>query len=473
MKKIYKLFTTAAIFSTLLFSSCQEAVFSSIMKDVAEEEATMSGNILSITRYEVEGTEFITAAANNGLRYKLASGDEHGQWKSYSSLPFDLHAYSYYEASDHTGERIIKVLADDTNIYLITVEEKRNSDLGTSVPNAYNIWTKTMSLDASDPSAWEESTDGWTDITENYSRVNSVNDADVSTELLQYYENNDYYYTRFNVFSTNAPQNEHRRVFIRSGAGESSDTDTTSLYQYYEIDGTSVTELTESDINAATNITSLGYEFSTEGQLILDSTTTELSSIVIDSAAYLDDQIYFFNSYAVTSNETANNNSTYIFFGERNSEDLYYFPAQTPDESSTTGITTTPTKKILEAGEDISCLTLCNDALIIGRADYNSKTTYTSSGGVVKIELDNGCPLSSVLEGDDASTVSFSTNASSQLSSSYEIYTLLNTDPSKTELDSILYATIGYMGTGSSSSVSPKNIGMWSYYPNRQNWNRE
>jgi hypothetical protein len=50
---------------------------------------------------------------------------------------------------------------------------------------------------------------------------------------------------------------------------------------------------------------------------------------------------------------------------------------------------------------------------------------------------------------------------------------LLCADPSKTEAQSSLYATITYRGAGTSSSATPANIGLWSYYPLRGNWNRE
>ena len=105
MKRTHIFLAATLLTSALIFSSCQEAVFSSIMKDVAEEEATMSGNIISIARYQADGTEFLVAAANGGLRYKLADGSSHGQWKTYSSLPFKLHSYSYYGSSNHEGDR--------------------------------------------------------------------------------------------------------------------------------------------------------------------------------------------------------------------------------------------------------------------------------------------------------------------------------------------------------------------------------
>ena len=66
-------------------------------------------------------------------------------------------------------------------------------------------------------------------------------------------------------------------------------------------------------------------------------------------------------------------------------------------------------------------------------------------------------------------------NTDTQLSTSYIILSLLNVDPSKTESDSTLYASLGFAGSGSStnSSVNYNRIGLWSYYPSRGNWNCE
>ena len=103
-------------------------------------------------------------------------------------------------------------------------------------------------------------------------------------------------------------------------------------------------------------------------------------------------------------------------------------------------------KKILCAFALLIALTGCKDA---------------------KTSLTNGVPGKSLID--------FTTNADIQLSSSYLILTLLNTDPSKSELKSTLYASLGFAGSGSSTTaaVNYNNIGLWAYYPSRGNWNCE
>ena len=148
-------------------------------------------------------------------------------------------------------------------------------------------------------------------------------------------------------------------------------------------------------------------------------------------------------------------NGNYIYWGEGSK--LYY--------SNDTSNPKAEGKKTLalDAGTDISCLAVTSDSLLIGRGDFSN--SLISKGGIAKTSLTNGVPGNSL--------ESFSTNATSQLASVYQIYTLLVANPEQTELEASIYASMGFKGSGSSTSVSYDNIGLWSYYPARGNWNRE
>ena len=149
-------------------------------------------------------------------------------------------------------------------------------------------------------------------------------------------------------------------------------------------------------------------------------------------------------------------NGNYIYWGEGSK--LYY--------SNDTSNPKAEGKKTLalDAGTDISCLAVTSDSILIGRGDFSN--SLISKGGIAKTSLDsNGKPGTSL--------ESFSTNATSQLASVYQIYTLLVANPNETELEASIYASMGFKGSGSSTSVSYDNIGLWSYYPARGNWNRE
>ena len=146
-------------------------------------------------------------------------------------------------------------------------------------------------------------------------------------------------------------------------------------------------------------------------------------------------------------------NGNYIYWGEGSK--LYYSKdTSNPKENK---------ELALDAGTDISCLAATKDALLIGRGDFSN--SLISKGGIAKTSLKDGVPGNSL--------ESFSTNATSQLASVYQIYTLLVAKPDQPELNASIYASMGFKGSGSSTSVSYDNIGLWSYYPARGNWNRE
>lgn len=146
-------------------------------------------------------------------------------------------------------------------------------------------------------------------------------------------------------------------------------------------------------------------------------------------------------------------NGEYIYWGEGSK--LYYSNNASDPKNNK--------KLALDAGTDISCLAVTSDSILIGRGDFSN--SLISKGGIAKTSLTNGVPGNSL--------ESFSTNATSQLASVYQIYTLLVADPDQTELNASIYASMGFKGSGSSTSVSYDNIGLWSYYPARGNWNRE
>lgn len=408
MKKIIKfLIINTLILFTL--TACHDPIFYSIMNDVPPEESTVSGVVNCITRYSVNDSEFLVINANDGLKYKKLNENQHGKWITYKNIPFSLHHYEYYGAG-HVGHQLIKVVADSETLYLISVEYTNDEIEGIVAPKAAHIWAKTMTLDTN--GNWD-TTGNWTEITGKRSD---------DKELLQFYKSGDLYYSSFNVFSTNSPIKTHRNVFIKSQV---------SSTEYWKLENKTLSNVT-----------------STVTANVKDSDNTT----DVDGASYIGNTIYFFNTSALCSNETYTSNATKIYFGKENTDELYYF-----DGSSVSS-------KILNVGEDISCMAVTKDFLLIGRS--SAKDESSTSGGIVKTALnDDGTPKNSLS--------SFSTNAQTQLSSSYIIYTLLAADPSLNETEGALYSSIGFKGSGNSTAVNFSNIGLWSYYPSRGNWNRE
>lgn len=413
--------TIAAIISILLvclcFTGCFNPCFNGIVNDVPPETATVNGAIRSITRYTVGSEEYLVVAANGGLLYKKTSDDGHGKWNTVSNLPFVAHHFDYYHHNEdsstgaHIGQQILKTLADEKYLYLVTVEYEDSMVLGTTIPKQFYVW----SIQVSDWESIEKTS--WEEIGSGYERA--CTDGSENKDLFQFYEKKEYYKTRFNVFSTNSVKKNHRKVYIRSGSDKG--------IEYYEISNGSISK---TDITAT------------------DATE---SNKEINGACYIGDSIKFFTSSAVCSNETAGANADMIYHGTKGDNYLYYY-----DGSKSV--------KTVSCGVEPSCIAVTKDSIIIGRADLDNYSVCT--GGVVKTAL-----KADKTPGD--SLISFETNITSQLSNSYFINAVLAVDPSLEELENSIYASISFRGSTSTTSSAYSNVGLWSYYKDRGNWNRE
>lgn len=406
MKK--RIFFTAILSATIFFAGCYNEVFYDIMQDVAPEDATVSGNISAITRYTVSETEYLVVNADSGLRYKKALDSGHGNWKTLGGdkLPFDFHSYDYFSAK-HNGEQLIKILADETTLYLVTVSYKNDDSEGISAPTVVKLY----GAEISDWDAVEKAS--WTEI---------IGEAE-SSEYFNFAKSDTYYYTTlFGIFQTNAPQKAHRRAYIRAGNSDAT---------YYELSGTS----TPSAISVTPQEVQNGKSSTNRAQ----------------SAVWFGAGVLFFNATASTTNETYKEDATCF----------YYADGKTVYHSKEAGAFE---KDTVNADAAVSALMTCADALIIGRGDFSTSSSTTSSGGLKKTSLKDGVPGTSLED--------FKTNAKTKFNS-YHIISLLNATPDKTEAESDMYTSITFRGTGSTSGGSAKNIGLWSYYPDRGNWNRE
>ena len=412
---------TCLLLTSLLLTACYNSVFYDVRSDVAPESATVSGNITSITRYTVNGTEFLVLAADGGLRYKAVKNGYHDAWVTMSSddLPFEPHSYDYF-SEVHNGEQILKVLADSNTLYLVTASYVNDSSQGTTIIDKVKLYgTQISSFSLNDDSLEEWASPSWTTII----------DEDTSSTYFPTYIYSYYNYSAFAVFQTNAPQASHRKVYIRTGDPDAYDDDYTSV-SYYEVSG----------LSAPTSLTIS----------LVDSEAKE-SDNAARSAVWFNDSVLFFNTLASTTNETYDTEASRFYYSDG---DTLYHSAENSTEIEST---------VLDAGSTITALMTCSDAIIIGRGDFSSSAS--TSGGVKKTSLTDGVPGTELID--------FTTNASFQLSTSYYVTTLINATPANAELDSDLYAAITYIGTGTSTSVSSKNKGLWSYYPARGNWNRE
>lgn len=408
MKKIALI---TLIFSIFLLSSCQDAIFEAIMEDVIPESATVSGRITNITRYTVGSEEYLFLAADGGLRYKPAGNTEHGAWKVFS-LPFELIHYNA-ETNAYEGEQILTVLADNEYLYLVNTSYTYDSRYGQNYPYNFKIWAvkdfaKNGDELTADNAAWTSYPPSETEQNELFP---IAKDSD------------DYYYSNFNVFQTNAPQQAHRAAYLMSYDS------TNKTYAYYKF-------------NAGSKPESVTLN---QADIIDPNRTSDASYVAVARSAVWFNGIKFIASRVATTNETYDDDPTYYYYTNGNSK-LYY--ANTSDtyniDANTSYI--------------ISALATTEDSILIG---YGS-VSDTSAGGIGRILLSSGVPTK---------PASFATNAAFQITSSYKVVSLLNATPDLPELNSNLYASVNF----ASASNSFDNIGLWSYYPERglSGWNRE
>ncbi len=427
MKKQMKIKTgiiLLAILSTFLISCGYEPVFYGIMHDVLPEEATVSGNISAIARCTIDSgngaEEYLFLSGGGTLQYKDNDSAKHGEWKTYNNLPFEKHRYNYFPTSStpegHIGQQIFRVLADQNNIYLLTASYRTDTDYGIVLPAKFYLWTCPLdNFFNSKKTDWINITDGKED----------------TYYPTKYNSSEGIFETYFTFFMTNSPKKEHRHVFF------STSTSNKSTVKYYKLNGTDIDEI---DSNTFT------------GNYI----PTNENNTKVNSAFYLGNTLYYSDSLAVTTNETFDTAATIACLGGMTKN--YYLNSHlfTYDGTNLT--------EAVDVGSPIASLTMTKDSVLIGKGSYYS--TYTSNGGISRVLLDaDGKP--------ENTTAEFTNNAKYQFTSSYILMSLLCADPSKTEEESSLYATITFRGTGTSSTASFSNIGLWSYYPSRGNWNRE
>jgi hypothetical protein len=180
---------------------------------------------------------------------------------------------------------------------------------------------------------------------------------------------------------------------------------------------------------------------STVGSTAADSSTSACSAIY----NYSDSSVYFFDEWATGCNATTTTTS---------SDTVYYYYASGDNLYYSTDASSFSSYYDLDMTSIIS-MAVTSNAILLG----------TNGSGLYKVSNSDGIPGSS--------TEDFDTNADSALGSPYRILAMLSVDPSDTETGATLYASADFSGTTSSTTGDYDDVGLWSYYPERGNWNRE
>ena len=418
MKNKLKILTAGLLltFAAAHFTSCgYEPVFYGIMHDVLPEAATVTGNINAIARCTVGSDEYLFVSNGGSLLYKSIDANHHGAWtNSGIALPFAPHHYNFnataYEGEGHQGQQILYVLSDKDFIYLLTANYTQDDEYGVGVPDTVFLWACALSdVLTGDSSKWKTITTNKSDTL----TLETTTDTSTTQFVMDFY-----------LFSSNAPQKDHRTAYLAIRDSGS--------VNYYTLNGQS----------APTSKT------------ITNKKLTNNDASEIHSVFFFGGNEYFSDSYVVTTNETAGTSPDNATVAVLASSDALY---------KLTDASANPTS-FISIGSPVASLAFTNDSLLVGKGSYTS--SYTSNGGISRILLDsNGVPQSS--------TAAFTNNAPYQFTSSYILMTLLCADPSQDEAQASIYATITYRGSSGSTSATFNDIGLWSYYPARGNWNRE
>ena len=120
--------------------------------------------------------------------------------------------------------------------------------------------------------------------------------------------------------------------------------------------------------------------------------------------------------------------------------------------------------------EQIYSLSTSADKSIISIAvTKNSILLGTSGKGAVRVLLDSeGKPT-----GNGSSDSGYSSNMSTIMTNPYIVRTLFCVDSTKNEADTVMYSSLQFIYPETTAGASYDNVGLWSYYPSRGNWNRE
>ncbi len=239
------------------------------------------------------------------------------------------------------------------------------------------------------------------------------------------------------LFCTNTPQKANREAYFRYGT------------TVWKLDG--IKNLTTDSTNITAN--------PPMATGTTDNSTSPTTGV--KSCTKLGSDTYFSTAEAMTSNETANEESTLIY--RSSGSYVYYMGNVKTIKTETDGTYTTTITNYDWTGVNINNGTIYSIAItqtfiIVGTADgiahqaWETVDMETGTGGIPK-----------------AGTTSFNTNASSALSSYYEVPALLVIDPALGEYSATIFAS----SITSSTSASLKNVGLWSYFASKGEWNRE
>lgn len=273
---------------------------------------------------------------------------------------------------------VYDIAADESYLYACSLSFEDDDD-GYNVPDARVLWRY-------DGSSW--------------TRILSVD----YSSLISFY-----------LFCTNTPIEANRKAFFKYGS---------NVYELSDdVSGNSTSTA------SWTELTSSSYP------IVLNNSISS-----VQSATYLNGNVILSPYRASTSNETENDEATYVYTALGSA--IFY---------SSDGVNWSI---VYTNSDDILSIGYSQDYMLLGTDE-----------GIQHVLISNNVPQSA--------TQDFLNNAASALSSYYVIDSLLVVDPSQSEYGTAIFASTEFDGSSSSTSATLENVGLWGYYPAKGEWNRQ
>ena len=430
---------------TSILTGCFNSVFSSVKTEVLLEDASISGFVNSIVRYtDTEGKEYLFLQNGQIYRKQISEDDDYSKltknaaskcWGDPVKNAPEAQHYDY-DNQVYRGYHVYKLASDENYIYALAYQSTFYDEKSRNVPSVIKLFV----CDGID-NEWKE--------------VSAVNDA--IADYISHLDKNMYMMdSSIHLFCTNTPQKAHRKAYIRIGGGNaktsSSSTEEQKAPNYEENYG----NRTYGNYGI---LTLNGEGTSTDSSNTIPAGTNNAGYKSL-SVCYYNGDVHFFNYLASATNETKNKDASWVYYGT-DEKYLESFPVSDPSEIQKTSSTAT--------GSIIS-IAVTNNAIILGTNESGAnKVNLTTIDDESTTEIDEkGKP--------DSNISGYSTaNGASIMTSPYCVRMLFCTDPSINETDtgSALYSSLQFKYTQSSANADYDNVGLWSYYSDRQNWNRE
>lgn len=460
------------------FTGCYDAIYQNIRDEIELTTQKMPGFINNIARYNNGDGQYLFLT-NGVIKYKNAKDAEHGKWNELSGngLPGSVHYV--FEDTKFKGFYFSKIIADQKYVYALGFEPTYDTDNSRNVPKELKVYyTEPVIENGGLKMQWKEITELSNKINEYQNEIDKIDDDNYGMAI------------SCHLFGTNSVNPEHRVAFLRVGGGSpylgNARNEKSVLYR---LDGETINP--EAEVSSDSSGSDSGdYCYS---EFDLDTL----------SVVYFGGKYHFMNYLNAETNEgTTDSNGnirsepTYVYFGDYG-DNLYYFSVadfnSKPEDFKkmfkyprasyrlTDGKkqeVKAPNEFLSEKGEvsgyikDVSdsnviSIAVTSDSLLLGTGSNRSYNSSASNGsGAVRIEIDQST-------GKPTKTGSFTTKADNVMRSPYIVRALLAVDPSKKETETSIYSSMDYIYTATSAGTNSTNRGLWAYYPEKREWNRE